>query len=96
MTNEMIKLRTMLTAEGIPWEDASDKADDIYHIDRTHFEYRKYSWSIIHGYGTYGGHSLWNDDKDEGKLELMSNAVNGGDPVGWLTADECMALVKGE
>ena len=86
MCNEMIKLRKMLNDEGIEWSDVSC----LYFltINRTHFEHRKYHWSVINGYGTYGG--------DEGLLELMSNAVNGGEPIGYLTAEECMAYVRGE
>lgn len=93
MTSEMVKLRRLLDAEGIAWVDASDEKS-IYHIDRTHFRYRRYRWSVIHGYGTYGGKNHW--DKDMGLLELRSNGAGNGDPIGWLTADEVMRLVKGE
>lgn len=95
MTPEMNKLRRMLDAEKIEWHDASDKdVQDIYHIDRTHFDYRGYSWSVIHGYGSYGGISSWHDD--EGLLEMMSNGANDGDPIGWLNAEEVMEYVRGD
>ena len=43
--------------------------------------------------GSYGGYNFIT--ADEGLLELMSEAVNGGDPVGWLTAVQVMKYVKG-
>ena len=89
MVLEMIKFRKLLDDEGITWHDASDKdVLDIYHIDRTHFTYCGYNWSVVHGRGTFG--------ENQGLLEMMSNAVNDGDPLGWLTANEVFAYVKGE
>lgn len=92
MTKEMIKFRKLLDANGIEWHDASDPADDPLRIDRTHFEYNRFHYSVIHGYGTYGGYSFFRD-KDEELLELMSNSVDGGNPVGWLTADEAIQII---
>jgi hypothetical protein len=80
MVEEMVKLRQMLNEHHIKWVDKSDMQ-----IDRTHFYYRGFHWSVVNGYGTYG--------EDEGLLELMSNAVNGGEPIGYLTADEVMKMV---
>lgn len=95
MVDEMIRLRTLLDQNGISWVDKSERLtypkelgfDDIF-ISRTHFEFRNYHWSAINGCGTYG--------EEEGLIELMSNAVNGGEPIGYLTADEVMNLVKGD
>lgn len=99
MCEEMIKFRELLDANGIEWWDASTKYHEeylgIFKIDRTHFHHRDYGWSVINGYGTFGGIesvSIGN----RGLLELMSNAVNDGEPVGWLTAEEAFALVKGD
>ena len=92
MTREMIKFRKLLDKNGIEWHDASDPAEDSFRIDRTHFEYNRFHYSVVHGYGTYGGYSNWND-KDEGLLELMSNAINRGNPIGWLTADEAIQII---
>lgn len=101
MTEEMVKFRKMLDENGIKWEDASTQNTvnpfdclleiDRFHIDRTHFQYRGYDWSVVHGFGTYGGHSSF--EKDKGLLELMSNAVDSGEPVGYLTAEQAMDLV---
>ena len=80
---EMEKFRHALDINGISWHDASDPVI-IYGIaiERTHFKHRGYDWSVIHGYGTYGGFSRLKPD--QGLLELMSKAVNDGQPVGWL------------
>ena len=92
MTKEMYELRKMLDAEGIDWHDASELG--ICPIWRTHFKHRGYHWSVIHGYGTYGGPSYLYED--QGLLELMSDAVNGGEPIGYLTAEEAMQYVRGD
>lgn len=96
MIGEMIKFRKLLDENGIEWHDASDLADELpdelFRIERTHFEYNRFHYSVIHGYGSYGGYSIW-DGRDEGLLELMSNAINEGSPVGWLTADEAMQII---
>jgi hypothetical protein len=89
MTNEMVKFRQMLDDNGIEWVDNSSL--DSYPVHRTHFQYRGYMWSVIHGYGSYGGYSCFEEDK--GLLELMSEAIDGGEPRGWLTAEEAIKLV---
>ena len=102
MCEEMIKFRELLDANGIEWWDSSTKYHNeeeedylgIFKIDRTHFHHRDYDWSVINGYGTFGGYGYFKSNA--GFLELMSNAVNEGNPVGWLTAEEAFALVKGD
>lgn len=93
MVEEMKELRTMLTECGIEWHDASTPPKEIVHIDRTHFEYKNYSWSVVNGFGTKGGFYPFRNNENQGLLELMSNAVNGGEPVGYLTAEQCMELI---
>lgn len=90
MVKEMTKLRKLLKAEGIEWFDGSDVWLDV---TRTWFQHRGYSWSVSNGRGTYGGWDFFNKE-NEGLLELMSGAVNGGDPIGWLTAEEVMDYVR--
>ena len=92
MTKEMRDLRKMLDAEGINWHDKSEFG--ICPIWRTHFEHRGYHWSVIHGYGTYGGST--SIDADRGLLEVMSDAIDNGEPIGWLTAERVMQYVRGE
>lgn len=96
LTKEMKSLRRMLDEKGIEWIDAfsPELPDHKYQIYRTHFSYRGYKWSVVHGYGTYGGYSPL-DSIDGGLLELMSDAVNDGDPIGWLTAEEAMKYITG-
>lgn len=94
MVEEMIKFRKLLDDRGIKWEDKSDPEIQLYRIDRTHFWYRNYHYSVINGYGTYGG-ILYPDDRGNcGLLEVMSNAINDGEPEGWLTAEGVMKLVE--
>jgi hypothetical protein len=89
MIEEMKKFRAMLDAEHIRWEDESD--DGEYPICRTHFTCRGQKWSVIHGYGTYGGYDRFTNT-DKGLLE----AYNFSDePKGYLTAEEVMQYVKG-
>ena len=80
---EMERLRGALDMRKIKWEDASEEW-----ISRTWFTINGNKWSVINGSFSYGG--------PEGLLELMTNAVNDGDPIGWLTADEVMAYVEKE
>lgn len=92
MVEEMIKFRKMLDDRGIEWVDKSDPESQLYRIDRTHFWYRNYHYSVINGYGTYGG-NLYPNNGNGGLLEVMSNAINDGEPEGWLTAEDVMKLV---
>ena len=91
---EMQKLREYLTQKKIEWRDDSDIYDEFVEISpildmsiyRTKFNHDGYLWSIVHGMGTYG--------EEKGLLELMTNRVNGGEPLGYLTADDVIALIE--
>lgn len=107
--DEMKKLRKMLDEEGIKWKDCSgitpdeviekniDAGIDKYHADatiyRTHFESNGYKYSVIYGYGTYGGYDPFNGD-DPGLLECMTAKINGGEPQGFLTAEDVMKIIE--
>ena len=91
MTKEMELLRKMLDDNNIEYDDNSQHG--LFWITRTQFNYRGYYWSVIHGFCTYGGYSTF--EKDKGLLELMSDAVNNGEPIGFLTAKEVFSYVKG-
>lgn len=93
MVEEMTKLRKMLTEHGIKWYDNSMPKNYPLQIDRTHFDYKGYIWSAVNGFGTYGGYDKFRNKENQGLLELMSAAVNGGDPIGYLTADQVMDYV---
>ena len=111
MCEEMSKLRKMLDEAGIEWKDVSIVTPDelieksiavgidAYHADttiyRTHFEHKDYHFSVIYGYGTYGGYDAFNGS-DPGLLECMTEKVNGGEPQGWLTAEQVMNIVNME
>lgn len=94
MVEEMTKLRKLLTEQGIEWHDSSTPPEYPIQIDRTHFDYEGYSWSVINGFGTYGGIGIFRNKKNMGLLELMSNAINDGEPIGYLTAENVMELVS--
>lgn len=85
---EMAKLRTTLTAMGVDWYDDSETFPIIgtdINIYRTKYKYKRSEYSVICGHGTYGG--------DEGRLEVWDRK---GDPTGWHTADDIIAMMKGE
>lgn len=90
-TKEMVEFRKLLDSAGIEWEDSSDKA--LLPIERTHFRYKESKWSVVHGYCTLGGFDK--ESEDNGLLELLSDAVNDGNPMGFLTAIEAFKIVKG-
>lgn len=95
---EMKKLRKMLDEKGIEWHDASeimskDKEWPMWFC-RTHFEYDGLKFSVINGFGIYGGWYGANpgmtEDKNMGLLELM---IEDNEPVGWLKAENIMEIL---
>lgn len=109
MCDEMKKLRKYLNDNKIKWRDISSitTQDEFncavaYGIDpqfadvtiyRTHFSLYDYNWSVISGYGSYGGFSPLNG-KDGGLLECMTDCINGGEPVGCLSAADVIKMIK--
>lgn len=109
MCKEMQKLRDMLDERGIIWHDLSDitseerisllvkkglqrgYADTT--IWRTHFEVDGIEYSVINGFGTYGGFNSYTGH-NLGLLECMTVKANGGEPVGHLTAEEVMEIIE--
>lgn len=83
MPDEMIKLRKELDKLGVPWEDASD--DKFMKIYRTRFYIGKKRWSVVSGYGTYGG--------EAGLLETWTSMINDGEPKGFMTAEDIVKEV---
>ena len=92
---EMKKLREGLTKRGIKWNDMTQYGppghEELW-ICRTKFEYHGNMWSVIHGFGTYGGFSHFVHDC--GKLELRVGLY--GEPIGRLTAAEVFKLMDKE
>ena len=90
MVDEMIKLRKLLDKKGIKWKDKSERHKFEYggefFFDRTLFEYNGQEVGVINGNGTYGGVDVLTN-KNEGLLEFCGC---GGEPIGYLTADEVM------
>ena len=106
MCNEMEKLRKQLDKRNIPWEDKSTICPEEHialqirfgvepnyadtTVYRTHFSYKNTSFSVVNGYGTYGGY-----DPDEGKNKGLLEVAAGteGEIKGWLTAEQVMDLI---
>ena len=91
MTEQMIKLRQMLTEKGIEYVDHSDPEGYKLHIDRTHFMIetpKTHFFSVVHGVATYGGINLYGNDR--GYLECQ---IDHKEPKGWLTAEDVMKLI---
>ena len=82
MNAEMMKLRDSLDDEEILWYDRSD-APNYY---RTEFNIAKCKWLVTSGRAVSGCVRVL--------LELSCLLVNNGDPVGNLTADEIIEMVK--
>lgn len=62
---------------------------------RTHFEYKGIEWSVINGFGTYGGWFGANpgatEENNMGLLELWEHS---SDPKGWLRAEDVMKEIE--
>lgn len=99
--DEMKKLRQMLDEKNIPWHDASDVMSGSKEwpmwICRTHFEYNGLKFSVVNGFGTYGGWYGANpgmtEDKNMGLLEIV---IEDNEPVGWLKAEDIMKILGGK
>lgn len=60
-------------------------------IYRTHFIIKGELWSVINGFGTYGGFEPF-ENKNYGMLELR---IGDNDPTGWLSADDITKMING-
>ena len=104
LCEEMKKLRKLLTEKGIEWHDESTiytedfigmiKSTMPYFVDnsiyRTHFDIDGIHYSVINGFGTYGGFDLI-ERKNYGLLECM---IDDNEPVGWLSANNIMDMIS--
>lgn len=87
---EMQKFRAMLDRRGIEWEDRSENG--FCPIVRTHFWYKDNLWSVIHGYGSFGGYdSLTGQDSQ--LLEVYDFGMSKDGSWGLLTAEEAEKLI---
>lgn len=60
-------------------------------IYRTHFIINGELWSVINGFGTYGGFEPY-VNKNYGMLELR---IGDNNPMGWLSADDIIEMING-
>lgn len=89
---ELNKLKDYLDTRRIKYAIKSDPETAHYRIERIHFMINDYRWSVIHGYGTYGGlDPLTGEDK--GLLELYTTQIQP-DPFGCLTCAELIELIE--
>lgn len=86
---EMLKLRKTLDDLGIEWYDCSESTG-FCPINRTHFKFKGHEFSVINGFGTYGGLNIFNN-KNLGLLEMM---IDTRDPIGYLTAEDIIKRIK--
>lgn len=89
---EMQKLRDWLDQNSIQWLDVSDDFADGFWICRTHFYIDEYKVSVINGSGTYGGFIFGKEQSNAGLLEVWAD--RSGEPVGYLTAEDAIQLLK--
>ena len=86
---EMVKLRSYLDNHDIKWADASDET-----ICRTKYWHNGILYSVINGYGTYGGIDGC-DPKEVNQCLLECWSVPfGDDPAGWLKADDIIEIME--
>ena len=95
---EMNKLRTALDKMGVEWVNASEEwgigerdtfIRDFY-ICRTHFDYNNKHYSVINGYGSFGGYDMFSYD-NKGFLEIR---FPNGEVEGYLTAADIIKIIK--
>lgn len=108
LCDEMIKFREGLDKRKIRWKDDSTICSDEYiHLMmskgfsrivsditmyRTHFTYKDKHYSVVYGYGSYGGVRPFEDPVDQGLLEMMvEDKITG-----WLTADDIFKILDKE
>lgn len=95
---EMKKLRDALDKMGVEWVDASDEwkigeydtCINFFYICWTHFNYNGKRYSVINGYGSFGGYDMFSDD-NKNLLEIM---LPNQEVVGYLTANEVMEILR--
>lgn len=89
---EMQKLRDWLDQNSIQWSDVSDDFSDGCWICRTHFYIGVHKVSVINDNGTYGGFICGKEQSNAGLLEVWAD--RSGEPVGYLTAEDAIQLLK--
>ena len=87
MPEEMIKLRNALDARGVQWRDLSSDYGRSFPFEdmtiyKTHFGFRCREYSVVCGFGTFGG--------DKGLLQLT---IDNNETVGSLTAENILTIM---
>ncbi|MBQ1781879.1 MAG: hypothetical protein II003_03415 [Methanobrevibacter sp.] len=96
---EMQQLRQMLDAKKIKWIDKSEdysKPEFKMWICRTHFDYDGHHYSVINGFGTYGGWHGFNAGVNESDNMGLLELAEGYDVIkGWMTAEQVIKAIVG-
>lgn len=83
----MKKFRKLLTEKDIAWIDSIHIGVVACPIYRTNFTFKNIEFSVINGYGTYGGYDPFTDS-NEGLLEIFDSETS--EAKGNFTAAEAM------
>ena len=86
---EMAKLRGYLDSHDIKWADASDER-----VCRTKYWHKGILYSVINGYGTYGGIDGCDPKEVNDCLLECWSVPFGDDPAGWLKADDIIKKME--
>lgn len=86
---EFLKFVKILKNNQIKYKEIN--SDTGYAIARVRFWYNGNEWSVMHGYGTYGGATAWGEDK--GLLEIL-HLDSSECPIGFLTAEEAWREIR--
>ena len=79
--------------KNITWVDRSENIGHGDWIVRTHFYIGKVKWSVVNGFGPYGGY--YPEPKNNpGLLELLTDEME--EDIGWLTAEQIMRMVEND
>lgn len=89
---ELNKLKSYLDSHKIKYVIKSDPDTAHYRIERIHFNINGYLWSVIHGYGTYGGLDPFTGE-DKGLLELYTTQIQP-DPFGMMSCTDIIELIE--
>ena len=96
---EMQKLRQMFDAKKIKWIDKSEEMPSSSFTMwncRTHFEYNGHYYSVINGFGTYGGWFGLNEGVNESENMGLLELAEGYDVIkGWITAEQVIKMIFG-
>lgn len=94
MPEELKVIQEILELNKIPYEERHH-IDEPYSLYRLHFVYKGNKWSVVSGYGSYGGNKGLLEIMRLGQVESEELYPANDEPIGWLTAEEVMLMIFG-